>query len=465
MLAGIKKIHFVGIGGVGMSGLAQILLKAGYRITGSDIKSSEITERLSLQGAIVSIGHKESNVGDAELVVYSSAIMLDNPELIFAHSKNIPIIKRAELLAELMEGKIGIAVTGAHGKTTTTSLISVVLTEAGLAPTVAIGGIVYYFNGNVSLGNGQYFIAEADESDGSFLCYSPTYSVVTNIDLEHLDFYRDLKDIKESFMKFINRTKEEGCLFCSGDDLNLRDILSGYKNRFITFGLSNACDIYPKNIHSDGFSSSFDCVYKGSRLGRLNLRIPGKHNISNSLSAVGVALELGINFSKLQTSLSSYCGAERRFQLKGEVNGIMVIDDYAHHPTEIKATLEAAKIWKDKRIVAVFQPHRYTRTKYLLDTFSNTFNLVDHLVITDIYPASEKPIEGVSARNIYTKIVEYGHKDVHFLPKGEIVEHLVKRLKPNDLVIIMGAGDIGKVANELVNTLMRKSAFQKQDKI
>lgn len=452
-----EHIHLIGIGGAGMSGIAQILLSQGYKVSGSDISLSEVTRELESKGAKISAGHHVDNVNGARLVVYSSAITSDNPEMISASSKKIPLIRRAEMLARLMRDKIGIAVTGAHGKTTTTSLISLILKKAKLEPTVVIGGLVDNFGGGACLGDGPYFCIEADESDGSFLLFSPTYSVVTNIDDEHLDFYQDTEQIKQAFLEFIKRTKQQGCLFYCGDDPHLNDILTDYQGDLLSFGLSRDCHIYPQKIKLDGFYSHFDCLYKGRKLGRLKVKLSGYHNISNALGAIAVGLRLGIDFNIIREALASYQGIKRRFQNKGNLNrDILIIEDYAHHPTEIKATLNALKVWQ-RRIVSIFQPHRYSRTKYLLNEFGKCFADSDHLIITDIYAASEKPIPGVSAKSIHQKVKENNHKSTCYLKKDQILNHLLDIVKPGDIVAVMGAGDIGKIADELVAGLKERS--------
>lgn len=439
-----------------MSGIAQILLSQGYKVTGSEISETEITRELGSKGAKIFLGHRVGNINGAKLVVYSSAIAPDNPEIVAASSKRIPLIRRAEMLARLMKGKVGIAVTGAHGKTTTTSLISLILKKAKFEPTVVIGGLVHNFGGGACLGNGPYFCVEADESDGSFLLFSPTYSVVMNIDREHLDFYQDIEKIKRTFLKFIKRTKREGCLFYCGDDPYIKEMLANYHNEAISFGLSRNCDIYPERIKLNGFYSYFDCFYRRQRLGQLKVKLSGRHNISNALGAIGVGLRLGIDFNIVKQALLSYQGIKRRFQIKGNLGNILIIDDYAHHPTEIQATLAAVKQW-NRRIVSIFQPHRYSRTRYLLNEFGKCFADSDHLIVTDIYSANENPLIGVSAKDIYEKVKENNHKNVCYLKKDQILDYLLGMLKPKDIIMVMGAGDIGRIADELVARLKEGS--------
>jgi len=448
-----RSIHFIGIGGIGMSGIAKILLKQGNLVSGSDIKESNITRQLRSYGAKINIGHDSKNISDVDLVTYSSAIKSDNPELVSAIKRNIPIVKRAQLLAQLMKDKKGITVSGAHGKTTTTSLISFVLNKSGLSPTVVTGGNVFNFNSNALLGEGDYFVAELDESDESFLYFDPFYSIITNIDYEHVDHYKNWKNILSAFRKFFEKTKEDGVIFACADDENIKNILKTINRKNVSFGLGKDCDIFADEISSRNFTSKFKCIYNNKPLGEVILNIPGKHNISNSLAVIALGLELGIDFKRIKDSLALYKGVERRFQFKGEINNIKIVDDYGHHPTEIKATLEAARDLKPKRLVVAFQPHRYSRTKFLMEEFIKSFDCADSLIITDIYSANEEPIPGVSAENIYNRLVQLNKKEVNFLPKKEIVGHLAKIAKPGDLIVTLGAGDIGKLSDELLQRL------------
>ncbi len=450
-----KKIHFIGIGGIGMSGLAQILLKSGHIVTGSDTVLNESTRKIESLGGKVFLGHNPSNIEDADLVVYSSALSESNPEILTARARGLKVIKRGQMLAEMMKGKTGIVIAGAHGKTTTTSMICTILKKSGLEPTFAIGGEVNDFGGNASLGKGEYFVAEADESDGSFLYLAPKYSVVTNIDDDHMDYYKTSDNLTRAYVEFINKTEDGGVLFCCGDDARTMSVLQYLKVNHRTFGLSHESDIHAEAVEIAGLESKFCCFYKGKILGAIHLRIPGIHNVSNSLAAVGVGMELGLPFNKIASALDSYKGADRRFQIKGTIRGITIVDDYAHHPAEIKATLLAAKNLGYNRLVVVFQPHRYTRTMYFKDSFGKSFSLADHLVLTDIYSASEVPLDGVSARDIYDKAIEYGHKDVRLLPKEAIVEYLVNVLKTGDLVLVLGAGDIVEVSAGLMENLKK----------
>ncbi len=449
-----KYYHFIGIGGIGMSGIAHLFLKRGFRVSGSDLKENHITEELKNLGAKIFIGHDAQNIASQDLVVYSSAIGEDNCEVLQAKISGIPLIKRAEALALLMQEKTVITVAGSHGKTTTTSLVSYMLLEAGLNPTVAIGGILNNIKANACLGSGEFFVAEADESDGSFLSYSPKYSIITNIDHEHLDYYHNFDNELEVFDSFVKRTQDGGCVFACSDDPNLFKMASAYKGRHLFFGLNKNADIYAKNISFKGLSSEFDCYFKNKFLCRFHLSLGGRHNISNSLSVIGLGLELGIDLGCISRALEGYQGAGRRLETKFKNDKYLVIDDYAHHPSEIKATLEALTNLNAGRKIAVFQPHRYSRTQLLLEEFAKCFDNIDYLIITDIYAASEKPIDGVSAKKLLEKIKEYAkNKEVLYLPKEQILEHLLGMIRKNDLVITLGAGDIVKVSDALAKRL------------
>jgi UDP-N-acetylmuramate--alanine ligase len=449
--------HLIGIGGIGMSGIAQLLLRRGIKVTGSDLKESQTTEELKSLGAQVFLGHNPANIKGADLIVYSSAIKDDNVEIREAKRLGISLIKRAEALAQLMKDKVVITVTGSHGKTTTTSLVSYLLLEAGFVPTVAIGGILKNIDTNAYLGNGDFFVAEADESDGSFLCYQPRYSIITNIDYEHLDYYKEFNNEINAFKGFLNKTESNGCAFCCDDDINLKDILKDYKKRYVLFGLKESAHIYPKNIEMQGLTSEFDCIYKNKFLARFCLALGGVHNISNALAVIALGLELGIDLKFIKKTLTHYKGTRRRMEVRFSNDKFLLIDDYAHHPTEIKATLAAIKNLKSNRIIAVFQPHRYTRTKLLLEEFAHSFDLVDYLILTDIYAASEPPLEGVTSMSIYDRIKECApDRKIDFLAKEKIAEHLLSIIKPGDLVITLGAGDIFKTGDELAEGLKRK---------
>jgi UDP-N-acetylmuramate--alanine ligase len=453
----IERYHFIGIGGIGMSGIAQLLLSRGQIVSGSDVKDSAITQGLIRQGAKICIGHRAENVGDVDYVVYSSAIKDDNPEMQQARKSNIAVLKRAQALARLMADKKVICVTGSHGKTTTTSLVSHLLLEAGLSPTVAIGGNLKNINTNAAAGQGDYFVAEADESDGSFLYYEPLYAIVTNIDREHLDYYKTFDAVIKAYKDFIEKVDDlKGCLFFCGDDERLVRLCTGYKGKHISFGLKEGCDIYARNIRFAGLSSSFDCVYKGRPFGSFKLSAGGLHNISNALSVIALAMELGIDRAVIERALATYQGAGRRLDIKWHDKDYMVIDDYAHHPTEIKATLAAVRHIPCKRLVAVFQPHRYTRTQLLLDDFARCFDEADSVILTDIYAASEQPIPGVNSGSIRDAIAAYSSvKQVVLIAKNELVGYIRGIMKPGDIILMLGAGDIIRISDEFVSGFSR----------
>lgn len=449
-----KAIHFTGIGGIGMSGVAHILAETGYAVSGSDRELNSITRKLQGMGVRIYEGHRASNLPEGtSMLVYSSSIAKDNPEFAEAKRRGIKIAHRAEVLGSIFNRKKGIAITGTHGKTTTTSLVAVMLKNAGLDPTVIIGGEVEEFSGNAKLGNGLYTVAEADESDSSFLHLNPYYAVITNIEPEHLDHYKDMAAIKRSFKSFIGNIKKGGALFYNHEDPVLKDMAKKSGVRAKSFGFSKSADIYARSISLDGFKTAFDCIYKGKDLGRIELGVPGRHNVLNGLAAVLVGLEAGLSFNEVARCLESFGGAKRRFQLRCENNGIMLIDDYAHHPTEIRAVLGACGGWKGKRVITVFQPHRYTRTKFLADEFGKCFAGADKVILTDIYAASEKPIKGVSVKILYDKIKKSGLKDVSVFHKEEIADHIEEISMPGDIILVLGAGDIKKVADELTERL------------
>jgi UDP-N-acetylmuramate--alanine ligase len=451
MFKKIRRIHFVGIGGIGMSGIAEVLLNLGYQVSGSDLKASSITERLSGLGATILEGHLAGNVVDADVVVISSAVRPDNPEVVEAKRRKIPVIPRAEMLAELMRLKYGIAVAGSHGKTTTTSMLATVLDKAGLDPTIVVGGRLNTLGSNAKLGYGDFLVAEADESDRSFLKLSPTISVITNIDREHMDHYTDLNDLKNSFAQFANKVPFYGAAVVCLDDVAVREILPKIERRVITYGTSAQADLVAVKPSLSGFGSSFLVRQAGKDLGTVTLKVPGKHNVLNALSAVAVASHLDLGFDVIASALESFRGADRRFQLKGEVDGVLVIDDYGHHPTEVRATLAAAKTLDDYRIVVVFQPHRYTRTQDLFEEFTHAFYDAHILIVTDIYAAGEDPIEGVSARKLVETVKNYGHRDVTYIDKfDDIVKTLKQRTQSGDLLITLGAGDIWKVGERFL---------------
>ncbi|MBI4753606.1 UDP-N-acetylmuramate--L-alanine ligase [Candidatus Desantisbacteria bacterium] len=457
MFKKIQHIHFIGIGGSGMSGIAELLLSLGYTVTGSDMAETEITKRLQGLGGRIYIGHSQKNIEDADVVVYSSAVSKENPEVLAAKEKRIPVIPRAEMLAELMRLKYGIAIAGAHGKTTTTSMISLVLSTAGLDPTVVVGGRFNDIGSNARLGSSEYLVAESDESDGSFLKLSPIIAVVTNIDEEHLDYYQDISQIKDAFLQFMNKVPFYGSVILCLDNKNLESVIDKIERRVISYGLTKEAQIRAEDILFDGFSSEFTVVFEGNTLGRIKLKVPGIHYVSNALAAVAVGLDLEIEFEKIAAALGAYSGVQRRFQITGEADGVTIIDDYAHHPTEIAATLAAIKSTK-RRVVAVFQPHRYTRTMALSKDFGQCFNDADMVIVTNIYGAGEKPIEGVDASLVVKSLVEAGHSRVMFLQTfEEIIDFLHRFICPQDVVVTLGAGDIWKAGKRLWEELRQKA--------
>jgi len=432
-----------------MAGLAFLLMSKGYRVSGSDLKETPLTEKLRAQGGCVFIGHDASHARGADYIVYSSAITEHNPERVYAVQNKIPVLKRAQLLSQIMGDDVSITIAGAHGKTTTSSMVGQLLLKAGLKPTIAIGGIVNSGAYNASLGEGKYFVAEVDESDGSFLYFSPYYSIITNIDFEHVDYYHNWENILDAYRRFIERTHPQGYILGCGEDKRLVRLLTESRRPFMRYGISRENNIHVENIILDGYASSFDCVYEGKTLGRISLHVPGRHNILNALAGAGVGLKLGIDFGTIRTGLEEFSGVQRRFQVKVKTDDISVVDDYGHHPTEIKATLAAARGLKPKRLVVAFQPHRYTRTQFLLDEFVESLSLSDYLVITDIYAASEKAIPGVSALALYEKIKASKNISVVYLPKEEITRHLLGIMKPGDLMLTLGAGDITRISDEV----------------
>lgn len=446
-----QDIHLVGIGGTGMSGIAEVLLNLGYRVSGSDIHLSDITKRLEQLGGKIYEGHNADNIKDVDVVVYSSAVTVDNPEISCAKDKRIPVITRAEMLAELMRLKYGIAIAGAHGKTTTTSMISLVLTKAGLDPTVVVGGRFNDIGSNARLGNSEFMVVETDESDGTFLKLSPIIGVVTNIEQEHLDFYKDLDEIKNAFLTFMNKVPFYGRVILCLDCKNIQDLMKRIERKYISYGLSNEADIAATDVMLHNLYSEYNLVVKGKKLDKLRVNIPGIHYLSNSLASVAVGLELGIDLSVIKDALSNYSGVHRRFEIKAEAKDeTLIVDDYAHHPTEIKATLATLKLRKPKRIIAVFQPHRYTRTMTLAQEFGKAFNDADLVILTSIYPAGEKPIPGVDASLIVDRLIKEGHPRVMFINSfSEIVEFLKDIMMPQDAIITLGAGDIWKVGESL----------------
>ena len=435
-----------------MSGIAELLINLGYKVSGSDVKSSGITRRLKRLGGIIFKGHRKNHIIGSDVVVVSSAIDEKNPEITAAREMSIPVIPRAEMLAELMRLKYSVAVAGAHGKTSTTSIIASVLEKGGLDPTVVIGGKLKSIGSNALLGHGDFIVAEADESDGSFLKMSPTIAVVTNIDREHLDFYEDLDDIKNAFLSFIDRVPFYGLAVLCLDNEPIQKLIPEIRKRFTTYGMSTQADFQAKNIEFEGLKSRFSIRHNGKPLGDITLNLPGIHNVYNSMAGIAVGIELDIDFEVIKNALETVEGVQRRLEIKGEVNGITVVDDYGHHPTEIKITLEAVeKCWPDSRKVVVFQPHRYSRTQALFDDFTRSFYQSDVLLVLPIYAAGEKRIEGLSGQDLCEGIKAHGHKEVFCATDmKKALAYLKKNLKPGDMLLTLGAGDVWKVGEQFI---------------
>ncbi|HEU4401032.1 MAG TPA: UDP-N-acetylmuramate--L-alanine ligase [Candidatus Polarisedimenticolia bacterium] len=454
MLRKTRRIHFVGIGGIGMSGIAEVLINLGYEVSGSDLEEGATVQRLRGLGGRVTRGHAASNVGDCDVVVVSSAVRPDNPEVLEARRRQIPVIPRAEMLAELMRLKYGIAIAGSHGKTSTTSMVAQVLSGAGLDPTILIGGRLEVLGSNAKLGRGDLLVAEADESDGSFLRLTPTIAVVTNIDAEHLDHYGSLTSLQQAFVDFLNKVPFYGVGIVCLDEARIQEIVPRLSRRVVTYGFSAQADLSAAAIELKEFHAGFDVLLQGRKLGRVNLRVPGRHSVANALAAIAVGLDLEVPFATIASELGGFRGADRRFQLKGETGGVMVIDDYGHHPVEILATLAAAKKGWGRRTVVVFQPHRYTRVQALLSEFARAFYDADVLAVTDIYPAGETPIQGVTAEAVARAIEEHGHKDVTLVRDlKEVPGWLKGRVLEGDLVITWGAGSVYKAGDEFLRLL------------
>jgi UDP-N-acetylmuramate--alanine ligase len=446
-----RQIHFVGIGGSGMSGIAEVLVNLGYRVTGSDLASGDATRQLKRLGARVMKGHRAENVASSDVVVVSSAVKADNPEIVEARRRKIPVIPRAEMLAEIMRMKYGVAVAGAHGKTSTTAMIAEVLTAGGLDPTVVIGGRVKSLRSGAKVGRGEFMVAEADESDGSFLKMKPTIAVVTNIDREHLDHYRNLGEIQDTFVQFLARVPFYGAAIVCLDEPNLRAILPRVDRKLVTYGLSSDADLVADDVTLDGFGASYVAKWRGTRLGTVRLAVPGRHSVYNSLAAVASGIELDVPFRKIAKALSRFHAVDRRFQLKGEAFGARVVDDYGHHPTEIEATLAATREGFGVRTIVVFQPHRYTRTQALLEEFGRAFVLADQVIVTDVYAAGEAPIDGVDGKAVVKALIRHGHPAVTYAPKPSSIPKLLRvSVVPGDLVITLGAGDVWKVGEAFV---------------
>jgi UDP-N-acetylmuramate--alanine ligase len=459
MFSSIKKIHFVGIGGIGMSGIAEILLDQGFAITGSDRAPSDNTERLTQLGATITIGHAAGNLTqDVDALVYSSAVGPDNPEIMEAQKRKIPVIRRAEMLAEVMRLKYGIGIAGTHGKTTTTSMISLVLMEGGIDPTVIVGGRLRGLAGsNARLGKGEFIVVEADEFDRSFLSITPTIAVLTTLETDHLDCYRDLDDIKSAFVQFAAKVPFYGFVVLCMDEPALQDIMPKIRNKIITYGLNSQADLQAVDLVHRKNTTRFIAVRDGKDLGEIELQIPGRHNVQNALAAIAVGLELKVPFARVKAGIEKFTGVFRRWEVKAEVDGVTVVDDYAHHPTEIRATLAGAKAGWRRRVIAVFQPHLYSRTRDFYDEFGRAFFNADVLVLTDVYPAREEPIQGVSGELIANAAKEFGHKQVRYVPdKKSVPAYLMSIVQPGDMVITMGAGDIWKFGEEFVRTLKER---------
>ena len=466
MYGKIHKIHFVGIGGIGMSGIAEVLINLGYQVSGSDLRESGITQRLAGLGGTIAYGHRAENLAEVDVVVTSTAVDRKNPEVQEALRRKIPVIPRAEMLAELMRMKYGVAIAGTHGKTTTTSMVATVLSHGGIDPTVVIGGRLDSIGSNAKLGQGKFLVAEADESDGSFLKLSPTIAVVTNVDADHMDFYSDLDEIRATFVDFINKVPFYGLVVLCLDDENLQGMIPRVGKRLMTYGLTSQADFQASDIRHEADRTGFLVHFRGEPLGRLNIRMPGRHNVLNALAAVAVGMELDLPFATIAEGFQDFGGVGRRFEIKGEHNGIMVVDDYGHHPVEIKATLSAARGGWNRRVVAVFQPHRYSRTQALFEDFTKAFYQADHIVVMDVYAAGEEPIAEVSAEKLAAGISGHGHRSCRYTGDADkTLEHLAETVQPGDIVITLGAGNVWQVGEALLQRLATASpgAVEKKD--
>jgi len=452
MLGRTKKIHFVGIGGIGMSGIAELLLNQGFKVSGSDLALSDITEHLTQIGAIISQGHNADTIKDTDVVVKSSAVRDDNPEIAFALSQKIPVIRRAEMLSEIMRMSYGIGIAGTHGKTSTTSMVGSVLSAAALDPTVIVGGIVKNYGSNNLLGSGEYIVVEADEFDRSFLTLSPIIAGITNIEADHLDCYSDLEGVKNAFVEYANKVPFFGSVIACLDDHGVQSIIPRINKEILTYGLSQQAKVRAIDVKFNNFKASYTAVYNGEELGRINLNALGEHNILNSLLAVATGLELDISFELIQKGLADYNGVFRRFEYKGEKDGVTLYDDYAHHPTEIEATLKGVRDSISNRIVVAFQPHLYSRTQDFCEDFGRSFFQSDVLLITPIFPAREKPIKGVTGKLISDAAIQSGHKNVHYIQSNdEIINKMKEVTKPGDILITMGAGSIYKFGENFLS--------------
>jgi UDP-N-acetylmuramate--alanine ligase len=454
----VRRVHFVGIGGIGMSGLAEILRTLRFDVSGSDLKDGETTRRLARLGVRIDLGHRAENVIDADVVVYSSAIDPENPELVNARMLGIPVITRAEMLAELMRVKYGVAIAGSHGKTTTTSLVATILSAAGYDPTVVVGGRMAALGTNARFGEGDLLIAEADESDGSFLRLTPTIAVVTNIDPEHLDFYQTHERLKDAFVEFIEKVPFYGLAVLCLDHPHVQDLLPRIQRRHVTYGLSPQAEYSARNVQYDGTSVHFQATRRGASLGDVTVRMPGQHNVLNTLAAMAVADELEVPLDVVKESLGTFRGVARRFTVVSVIDRIALVDDYGHHPAEIRATTAAARRAYQGRVLVAFQPHRYTRTELLFDDFTRAFNDADQVWVTDVYPAGERPIVGATGERLARGIAEHGHHAVRHVPdRSELVRSLAAEAQPGDVVIALGAGDINRILPDLRDLLTARS--------
>lgn len=453
MFRNSKKMHFIGIGGIGMSGIAEILINIGYEVSGSDLRPSEQTKRLESLGGKIFIGHSASNILDYNVVVTSSAIDSSNPEIIEARKRKIPIIHRSEMLAELVRLKHGIGIAGTHGKTTTSSMLASVLSDGGMNPTAIIGGKVFNFGSNARAGQGEYIVFEADESDGSFLKLLPTIAIVTNIDADHLDHYKYFEGLKEAFLTYINNIPFYGySVLCTDDDV-IRELLPRIERPYYTYGFNEDADFTAHNIRMENGKTCFTCNYKDKPVGDFILSQLGNHNVLNSLSVIAVSLEIGLKYESIRDGLKNFKGVGRRLERIGEKNDILVMDDYGHHPTEIRATLSALRNL-GRRIVVIFQPHRYSRTKLLWDEFGRSFGHADEIFLTAIYPAGEEPIEGISTELILQAVQKHGNREAALIDRFEdIADSVVKVLKGGDVVITLGAGDIYKIGPAILDRI------------
>lgn len=450
----VRHVHFIGVGGIGMSGLAEILRTLQFDVSGSDLRSGETTNRLSRLGVRIDVGHRAENVRGADVVVYSSAIAPDNPEMVEAARLAMPVITRAEMLAELMRVKYGVAIAGSHGKTTTTSLVATVLRAAGFDPTVVVGGRMAAFGSNARLGEGDLLVAEADESDGSFLRLTPTIAAITNIDPEHLDFYGTHEALKDAFVEFAEKVPFYGLGVLCLDHPHVQDLLPKIRRRHVTYGISPQADYSARAIRFEGVATRFVAYRRGETLGEFSLRMPGQHNVLNCLAAIAIADELEVPLDVMKEAFSTFSGVARRFSVVDQVAGVTLVDDYGHHPAEVVATLDAARRAYDQRVLVAFQPHRYTRTEHLFDDFTRAFNKADLLLLTDIYPAGEKPIPGITSERLARAIADHGHHAVSYVPdRSALAERLAAEARPGDVVIALGAGDINRVLPEIAQRL------------